>query len=214
MRVLVVAKAPVPGLAKTRLGALVGDAAAARLAAAALIDTLTIAAATVGPAHCHLALTGDLRRAVHGSRLRRLLSGWRVTAQRGASFAERLVNAHRDAGPGPVVQVGMDTPQLTPELLNAVGERLADHDTVLGPADDGGWWVLGRRDPELVAALGDVPMSTPTTYDDTRAALVAGGASVASVRSLRDVDTAADADAVAEQAPGTEFARTWAEVAR
>jgi hypothetical protein len=55
-------------------------------------------------------------------------------------------------------------------------------------------------------------MSTPTTYDDTRQALVGEGLEVAVASTLRDVDTAADADAVAEQARDGEFARAWRKV--
>jgi uncharacterized protein len=72
--------------------------------------------------------------------------------------------------------------------------------------------VLARRDPETVRPLTGVPMSRPTTYADTRAALVAAGSSVAGTSGLRDVDTVADARAVADRAPGTEFARVWSEV--
>jgi glycosyltransferase A (GT-A) superfamily protein (DUF2064 family) len=212
MRVLVVAKAPVAGEAKTRLGAGIGDLAAAQVAAAALADTLGAAADAVGPARCHLALAGDLDRALDAPRIRALLRGWTLTTQRGATFADRLVNAHRDAGPGDVVQIGMDTPQVTPDLLDATGRSLDGHDVALGPANDGGWWVLARRDPAAVRRLRTVPMSTPTTYVDTRAALTDAGASVATVPGLRDVDTVADARAVARQAPHTEFARIWAAV--
>jgi glycosyltransferase A (GT-A) superfamily protein (DUF2064 family) len=108
----------------------------------------------------------------------------------------------------------MDTPQVTPALLDAAARPLADHDTVLGAADDGGWWVLARRDPASVRVLAGVAMSTPTTYADTRAALVAAGASVGDTLRLRDVDTVADAHAVAEHAPDTEFARAWSAVVR
>ena len=66
---------------------------------------------------------------------------------------------------------------------------LDDHDAALGPADDGGWWVLALRDPEAAQALADVPMSTPTTFDRTRAALRARGLDVTTVETLRDVDT-------------------------
>jgi uncharacterized protein len=212
MRVLVVAKAPVAGQAKTRLGARIGHTAAARVASAALADTLRAATEAAGPANCHLSLAGDLDAGVGAARLRRLVAGWTVTAQHGADFAERLVNAHLDAGPGPVVQIGMDTPQVTPTLLTDAASPLDDHDTALGAADDGGWWVLSRREPGAVRALVGVRMSTPTTYADTRAALTGAGASVAETSGLRDVDTVADADAVALAAPDTEFARVWAAV--
>jgi glycosyltransferase A (GT-A) superfamily protein (DUF2064 family) len=212
MRVLVVAKAPVAGQAKTRLGAHVGAVAAARIAAASLLDTLRAAAEAAGASHCHLCLAGDLDDAVEPDRIRDLLRGWTVTAQRGDGLAERLVNAHLDAGPGDVVQIGMDTPQATPSLLDVAARLLADHDAALGAAEDGGWWVLARRDPARMRALAGVPMSTPTTYADTRAALEATGSLVADTPMLRDVDTVADARAVAEAAPETEFARVWAAV--
>lgn len=213
LRVLVVAKAPVVGRAKTRLGAAVGMATAAELAAAALLDTVAACTEAVGPGSCLLALSGDLADAVRGDELARALDGWSVARQRGSDLSARLANAHGDVGAGgPVVQIGMDTPQVTPDLLHAAGGLLADHDAVLGPADDGGWWVLGLRDPAAGSALHGVPMSTPTTYADTRDALAAAGVGVAVTESLRDVDTAADAEVVAAAAPGGEFARVWREV--
>ncbi len=212
MRVLVVAKAPVAGQAKTRLGAVVGPLAAARIAAAALVDTLRVATAAAGASGCHLALAGDLDAAVDGGRIRHLLRGWTVTPQRGEGLAERIVNAHQDAGRGTVVQIGMDTPQITPKLLAAAGRSSERYDAALGSADDGGWWVLSRRDPAVVRPVAGVRMSADSTYADTRAALEAAGASVGSTASLRDVDTVADAQAVALTAPDTEFARAWSEV--
>ncbi|MEV7431362.1 DUF2064 domain-containing protein [Nocardioides sp. NPDC092400] len=212
-RVLVVAKAPVPGLVKTRLGKDIGADAAAEVAAASLLDTLAACADAVGPRQCHLSLSGDLDEAVHGERIQRRLADWWVTPQVGEDFAARLAHAHAE-GPGPVVQVGMDTPQVTADLLLEVAEGLGAHHGVLGPAEDGGWWVLGLRDPAHARALVGVEMSTPTTYDDTRAALVAAGVTVGLAPVLRDVDTVADAEAVAAGAPSSHFAHTWQEVAR
>lgn len=203
---LVVAKSPVAGLAKTRLAADVGNLAAADLAAAALLDTLE--AGAEAPRRV-VALTGSLVIAQRRPELIGALGGFHVVAQRGDAFADRLVAAHADAGPGPVVQVGMDTPQVTPALLAEVASGLAEHDAVLGPADDGGWWVLALRDPADAVALQHVPMSTPTTHDDTLAALRARGLTVASGPVLTDVDTVVDAALVAEQAPTTRFARAW-----
>ena len=214
MRILVVAKAPVAGLVKTRLGAVVGAAAAADLAAAALLDTIDAASAAVGPERCHLALSGDLSGATRGAELTDLLTGWTVTAQRGEGFAARLAAAHLDAGPGPVAQVGMDTPQVTADDLDAVFTDLAAADAVLGPAGDGGWWVLGRRDPQAAQALASVAMSEPTTYADTWNALAARGQRMATTRLLRDVDTVDDAEAVAVAAPHTRFAQAWRLVAK
>ena len=212
LRVLVMAKAPVPGLAKTRLGADVGDEAAAHVAAAALLDTLAASTDAVGADHCVLALAGDLDEGVEAGAIREALTGWSVFVQRGDGFDERLALAHLDAGDGPLVQIGMDTPQVTARLLVEAAGPLADHDATLGPADDGGWWVLGRREASSAAALHGVPMSEPTTHDDTRAALERAGLSVATVPTLLDVDTVDDAHAVAAIAPTTRFAATWTRV--
>jgi glycosyltransferase A (GT-A) superfamily protein (DUF2064 family) len=212
MRVLVVAKAPVVGRVKTRLGSVIGPVAAAEVAAAALLDTLTAAAATVGAERCVLALRGDLTEAVAGREVRAALAGWTVVLQRGADFAARLAAAHDDAGPGPVAQIGMDTPQVTPADLARVFTDLAGRDAVLGPAGDGGWWALARHDPRHTRPLVDVPMSAPTTYDDTWAALVGPGRRVVTTAGLRDVDTVADAEAVATEAPEGRFATVWREL--
>lgn len=212
-RALVVAKAPVPGEVKTRLGAEIGMEDAATLAAAALLDTIDSCQRAFGHRSCLLALSGDLRRASRGAEIGAALAGWHVYPQQDGELGARLAQAHADVPSGsPVLQVGMDTPQLTDGDLHAAAAALEDADAVLGPAEDGGWWVLGLRTAASGAALRGVPMSTPTTYDDTRAALEADGLVVASTSSMRDVDTVADAAVVAAQQPGTRFARAWSEV--
>ncbi len=210
-RMLVLAKAPVAGRVKTRLGADVGMDRAAELAAAALLDTLSACRRAVGAAYCVLALDGDLADAVRGRELADAVDGWTVFPQRGDDFAQRLVNAHLDVPPGdgPVVQVGMDTPQLMAADLLDVAAAVQADPAVLGPAEDGGWWVLGLRDPGAARALGGVRMSTPHTHDDTRRALVDAGLSVGTTRTLRDVDTVADARLVAALAPESHFALAW-----
>ena len=208
LTVLVVAKAPVAGRVKTRLAATTGYDAAADLAAAALLDTIAAVAATPG-ARGHLALSGDLAAARRADDLRRALAGWTVTPQVGDGFGERLVRAHADAGPGPVVQVGMDTPHVAPADLLDAAAALATHDATLGPAGDGGWWLLGRHDPGLAGVLAGVAMSTPRTCADTHAAIVGAGHRVALIGRLDDVDDATDAAAVARLAPRTHFAAAW-----
>jgi uncharacterized protein len=208
----VVAKAPVPGRCKTRLGATIGLARAAEVAAAALLDTLDAAEAAFGADRCVLALDGDLSAAVRGADIADVLSDWHVVPQRGEGFGARLAAAHADSGPGPVVQIGMDTPHVSPDLLVAVEEALAGHQAVLGPAPDGGWWVLGLRETRHAQVLVDVAMSTPDTCTDTRVALIGVGVSVGLAPTLRDVDTATDAAAVAVLAPTGRFARLWTDL--
>ena len=215
--VLVMAKAPVPGQAKTRLGRHVGHDAAAELAAAGILDTLDVCEQVFpDPRLRHVALTGDLAQAARCDDLVRRLAGWTVHRQRGAGFADRLAQAHTDAAlatGAPVVQIGMDTPHLPVEELADVARRIgADNDAVLGPAADGGWWVLALTDHRDAACLRDVVMSTSRTYDDTLAALQARGVQVATAAVLRDVDTVDDAVLAAAAAPGSRFALRWFEV--
>lgn len=209
------AKAPVPGQVKTRLGRDVGMGVAAKLAAAALADTLDACAIAFGARHCHLALAGDLDDAVDPDGIRARLAGWTVHQQYGAGLAERLARAHQDAAADGevVVQIGMDTPQVTPRQLRVVAARADAGHAVLGPATDGGWWALGLANPEAAAALAGVPMSTPQTGSETRAALERGGLRVRPTYLLRDVDTAADAEAVAAAMPNGRFKAAWLRVA-
>lgn len=209
---LVIAKAPVAGLTKTRLGAEIGMAAAADLAAAALLDTLDACRDAFAPDSCHLALTGDLESAARADEIADALSGWSVFGQVGESFGGRLAAAHAEVGrrtSAPTVQIGMDTPQVTGSALREVAAGLDDHDAVLGPAEDGGWWVLAVRDAGAAAVLAAVPTSTADTGARTRAALRDRGLTVGTPPALRDVDTAADARAVAYDAPNGRFAAAW-----
>lgn len=207
--ILVVAKAPVPGLAKTRLSPPATPSEAAELAAASLVDSLD-AALSVPHAEVFVAMTGKLAAASRADELGTLLDRCTVFPQRGEDFAHRLAAAHADVGAlrpdRSVVQVGMDTPQLTPALFDEVADGLADADAVLGPAHDGGWWVLGLRDPHAAEALASVPMSREDTGSLTLRALRGAGLETGLAGELTDVDTFADAEAVADLVPETRFA--------
>jgi rSAM/selenodomain-associated transferase 1 len=196
---VVMAKAPEPGRVKTRLCPPCTPDQAAALAAAALADTLDAVAAT-DCGHRVLAFDG-----APGPWPR---SGWAVVPQVRGGLGARL-DAVVEALDGPVLLVGMDTPQLSPALLGEAWVQLLrpGTDAVLGPADDGGYWAIGVRQPR--AGLFDgVEMSTARTGEHQLARLRTLGLSVASLPPLRDVDTYDDALAVAEIAPGSHFAAT------
>lgn len=204
--VLLIAKAPVPGLAKTRIGAVVGAKLAADLAAAALLDTLDAVEDWPTASHRLLAITGSLQAAARGSEIAHRLTAWEVVRQHGVTFADRLVSAHRDAAArwGPncsVVQIGMDTPHVTGIDLEAIRAPLADADVALGPALDGGWWGIATGTGNYADQLIDVPMSQPDTAARTVAALEAAGAKVELAHQLRDMDEWADAVAISARAP-------------
>jgi uncharacterized protein len=200
--VVVLAKEPVPGRVKTRLTSLLSPADAADVAAAALADTLAAVAA----------LPGDHVLVLDGEPGPWVPPGFAVLPQGDGGLDRRLAAAF-DAvcarHPGPVLLVGMDTPQLAPELAAV---DLHGHDAVLGLADDGGFWAVGLRAPDPALFLG-VPMSEPTTGAAQLARLRAHGLDVGLLPTLRDVDEPADAEAVARAAPGTRFARRWHDVA-
>jgi len=196
-----IAKAPVPGKVKTRLSPPCSPEQAAALAEAALADTLQ-AMRAASPQRLIVVLDGD-----PGPWLG---DGAELLPQRGAGLDERLANAFTDIG-GPALIIGMDTPQVTPEVLAAALAALDDHDAVLGAADDGGYWCIGLSAPDPNALLG-VPMSDPSTGAAQRARLRALGLTVAEVPPLRDVDDFMSAKAVAAEAPGTRFARCLGEL--
>ncbi|MBB5911869.1 hypothetical protein BJY24_000736 [Nocardia transvalensis] len=206
---LVIAKAPIAGFAKTRLTPPFSPREAAELAAAALLDTLT-AVRHSGIRHRVVAWTGDLERAERADDLAAELAHFTLVPQRGDTFGRRLAHAHNDAAAFglPVLQIGMDTPQAGPALLAAGATRLLDcGDTVLGRAADGGWWALGLTDPGSARVLADVPMSTSSTGERTRTALRDIGCRIHRLPVLSDVDTVADAFAVAAEYRGR-FPRT------
>jgi uncharacterized protein len=205
---LILAKAPVPGEVKTRLCPPATPDQAARIAAAAFLDTLdaVLAVPDVIPV---VALTGDLSRAVGGDALRARLRATTVVRQRGTTLGQRIAAAHADAAAVascPVLQIGMDTPQADAGLLNHCLDLLDGADAALGMATDGGWWVLGLRRPELADLIAGIPTSRSDTGLRTLAALQTAGFQVAKLPELSDVDTWEDAVAVARGLPGGRFA--------
>ena len=210
-QLIVLAKAPVPGRVKTRLTPPFTPQEAAMLAEAALADTLEAGASASFARHT-LAL--DDQRAAPGALRAELPARFEVSPQRGQGLDERIAAAFDDAYAClavPVVLIGMDTPQVTPGLLETVAQPLAagDADAVFGPAEDGGFWLLGLRRPDPRLIVG-VPMSADDTGRVQLDRLRAAGLRVRQVPELLDVDTAADAERVARQAPGSRFAATLA----
>ncbi|MGC4948594.1 TIGR04282 family arsenosugar biosynthesis glycosyltransferase [Streptomyces sp. DT224] len=200
--VLVIAKEPLPGRVKTRLTPPFSPAEAARLAEAALADTL----------HTVLALPAARRAVVlAGAPGPWLPPGIEVVRQGAGGLDERLAAAF-GACTGPTLLIGMDTPQITAaDLAPALAPGAWDAcGAWFGPAEDGGFWALGLAEPDP-GLLRGVPMSVPETGAVQRRRLVDAGLTVRDLPRLRDVDTAADAAEVAALAPDGRFA---AELAR
>ena len=131
-----------------------------------------------------------------------------VIGQGHGSLDRRLAHAwSHGTGRGPALQVGMDTPQVSALDLNRAMAALDDEhvDAVLGPAADGGWWALGMRRPRPDAVLG-VPTGRPDTGARQAERLAALGMRTRPLELQTDIDTWADAVAVAMQAPETRTA--------
>ncbi len=201
---LVIAKEPVPGRAKTRLIPALGECGSAQVAEAALADTLEAVAEAPGRRRM-LVLEGE-----PGAWLP---EGFEVVPQVGGGLGDRLAAAFEAAG-GPAFLVGMDTPQVTPDLIADGCARLAREgsDAVIGLAEDGGWWALGLRRPDARVFEG-VPMSVADTGARQVEALRGLGLRCEQLPRLRDVDTFEDATAVAASMPSSRFASAMRQLA-
>jgi hypothetical protein len=197
MDLIVLAKEPVAGRVKTRLCPPCSPAEAADIAAAALADTL---AAATGSVADRVVLALDGRPGPWCP------PGVTIVGQGSGGLDRRLARAW-SAATGPALQVGMDTPQVSATQLDQAMARLARTgvDAVLGPATDGGWWAVGMRRPRPEAFLG-VPASRGDTGRRQAARLRSLGLRTIALDRHTDVDTWADALAVAAAAPATRFA--------
>ncbi len=194
---ILIAKEPLPGQAKTRLSPPLTLEQAARVAAACIDDTAATLASV--PANRRILF-------FEGTRVPASAIEFEVVTQPAGTLDERLAWVF-DYCTGPTLLVGMDTPQVTvAHLLPALDHWADDIDAWFGPATDGGFWALGMRHPR-----GDLIRGVPMSRDDTGAIQLAqlesAGLRVGYLEQLTDVDTIADARAVAAVAPNTRFAR-------
>ncbi|MFS0729372.1 DUF2064 domain-containing protein [Curtobacterium sp. 1P10AnD] len=196
--VAVVAKECLPGRVKTRLIPALGPEGAARVAAASLSDTLATVRA-LPAARRILFFDGEVVPAA--------AEGFHVLPQPAGDLDERLGTLF-DAVQGPLLLIGMDTPQVRPDDLAAVFEH-PERDAWFGPAEDGGFWALYLHVPDGSLIRG-VPMSRDDTGAVQRARLGNAGLDVGDLTPLLDVDEIADADRVAELAPDSAFAAALA----
>jgi uncharacterized protein len=184
----VIAKEPVAGLAKTRLVPALGTAGAARAAAAMLADTL--AAVRASGAEPWLCFTPAAAR----ERLGRLAPGFGLLAQAAGDLGDRLAACLADllaAGADRVAIVGADTPHVPQASYRRAFAMLDEADVVLGPALDGGYYLVAAKAsrPELFVG---VPMGTETVLAETLARAASDRLVVALLPPLRDLDRVED----------------------
>lgn len=186
--VLVFAKAPVPGAVKTRLARAVGAEAAARLAGAFLVDTCRMRS-SLPAVRLVLVLSGDPRA------LPPALRDVETWPQSEGDLGDRLTaGLARALSSGPwAIAVGGDSPGLSRDRLVDAERALAAGDSVIGPCDDGGFYLLGLRDlPD--GLLSGLPWSQPTTLAATLARLRERGRAPVVLPPWFDVDRVEDLD--------------------
>lgn len=171
---------PEPGKAKTRLIPGFGPDAAAAIYARLLVHTIGVARASGIPF--------ELR--VSGAAPERFKAGFgddlAITEQGGGDLTDKLARV-----PAPAIVIGSDCPGLTPQHLWAAHDTLATEDMVIGPASDGGYYLLGYNS-DARFAFADMPWSTPQVFEETLRRFVAQGIRPAVMPELSDIDTAED----------------------
>lgn len=184
--VCVFAKPPRPGQAKTRLAAAIGDAAAARLAEALLRDAWSTVRA-LDWARPILATTDE------HDEFWRSLGCEDVWSQGEGDLGERMERVLRRAlaVDHAAIGVGADCPTLTDSRLGRAKAALSRHDAVIGPSEDGGFYLLGlRRCPE--GLLDDVAWSTDQACVQTMERMHGAGLTVSVLPTAFDVDRPED----------------------
>jgi len=189
-RLIIFAKAPVPGFAKTRLAPLLGMDGAARLAAKMLAHTLdTAQVAAIGPVE--LCCAPDTTHAQFGRAARR--AGVVVTAQGLGELGERMQRAlarglarHRA-----VVLIGTDAPWLDADTLRSAAHALRSHDAAIAPASDGGYVLVGLSRP-APALFANVAWSTSAVMAQTRACIAGLGMTLHELPTFHDIDEPGD----------------------
>ncbi len=187
---------PEPGRVKTRLARAIGDQQAAALYARLAHQTVQ---RTSAPAHYATAIWYDPPRA--GRAVRAWLGDLAIAAfhpQRGRGLGERLraaFDTHFRAGARRVVLVGSDCPELDRADVATALHALRRHDLVLGPAEDGGYYLIGLRAP-APELFQHVAWSTAAVLEQTRRRARQLGLRAATLPARRDIDTLQDAQAL------------------
>ncbi len=182
------AKEPIPGRVKTRLARHIGAERAAQVYAHLLDYTRTVADALAGADR--IVFYADAPPAVHPF----AGAAYRVGQQLGGDLGARMHGAFAEcaaAGYERVVLIGSDCRALTTDLLATAFRQLDTHDAVLGPATDGGYYLIGLRAPQPTL-FADVTWSTAQVLPQTRARLAAAHLTHAELITLSDVDEPVD----------------------
>jgi len=188
--VVVFGREPIPGEVKSRLAAGIGADAAARVYGVILERTLEVGRDSGARVVLSLAELPSGSWCLDQDVV--------VEVQRGDDLGERMADAftRRFAeGERRVVIVGSDCPWLRATHIAKASAKLGGADVLLGPATDGGYWLVAQRPPGL-AIFSDIPWSSPETLGDTRKRIRALGGTWLELEELVDIDTVDDLELV------------------
>jgi rSAM/selenodomain-associated transferase 1 len=190
VQLAVLAKAPVPGLAKTRLIPALGPQGAARLQRQLTLQALRTAL-TAGLGVVTLWCAPDARHRFFRALQR--TAGLRCLAQPGGDLGERMHSAFRlHCAQGPLLLIGTDCPVLRPDHLRQAAQALIDGaDAVLQPAEDGGYVLVGLRRPQPALFQG-MTWSTDQVMAQTRQRAREAGLRLHELDMLWDLDRPED----------------------
>lgn len=189
--IIVFAKAPVAGQVKTRLCPPLTPDEAASLHGSLVLDMLERCQSLRGY-DCILAGTPSS----HHPFFRAMEARFKIPVwdQTGEDLGARMASAFKKALGSPyrsVVVIGTDIPGINGPILTAAVKGLQDHDVVLGPTMDGGYYLIGLRTP-VPALFENIPWSTDQVFALTEQKIQALGLSLEMLPKLRDLDTVED----------------------
>lgn len=189
--IILFARCPRQGKVKTRLARQLGARAALELYRNFILDMAdTLAAAAYDSA---IFVTPGRDTAAMARWLGRRFAYY---PQRGKDLGERMKNAFNAAferGYESCILIGSDLPDLPASILDKAFQALTDHDAVMGPARDGGYYLVGFRRETMVPAIFEhIPWGTDTVFTETMAVFRQQPTDVSILPERRDMDEAAD----------------------
>ena len=189
--ILVFVKYPEPGRVKTRLAAKVGDAVAVELYRAFVEDILSMCRSTAHPLMVMVSEVDDVQKTRSW-----LGDGHDYGVQEGGDLGERMVNAFRrvfERGCRQALLIGSDIPGLPKEILQEGFEALNSGDAVIGPARDGGYYLIGFRSEGFRPGVFEgVEWSTDSVFSRTCGLFAANRLGYLVLPEWDDVDTVDD----------------------
>ena len=190
-RLVILLREPVAGRVKTRLAVEFGDAAACEVYRACVELTLE----RLGPLRDVTRLYVDPPEA-RASVSAWVGSAWRLASQRGETLGARLAQAMQeafDSGASSVACIGTDSPWLSPDDIEAAWQALRTHEVVIGPSEDGGYYLIGLARP-LTGLFEGVAWGDETVCETTLAKAHAMGLRVHLLPTGYDVDRLQDVE--------------------